>query len=89
MTTQDRMSLTERQVEFLSAFGRGMRIPAIAGEYELTVQAVETTLKRARERYAVGTTVEALVIAIAREEIGLTHDGVCYTPAATVVRSAA
>lgn len=51
----------------------------------IEVQSVKTTLQRVRERYGAASTTQCLAMAIAREEIVIDHDGVCY--AATISKA--
>lgn len=46
----------------------------------VSIETVRGTLTKARERMGANTTAQAAVIAIAREELGLTHDGLVFVP---------
>jgi hypothetical protein len=60
--------------------GRGMTYQQIADECVLDRGTVHNTITSARQRLGGVSTIQALLIAIAREELGLTHDGICFLP---------
>jgi len=72
--------LTQRQLEFLAKSARGMTQEEIAKECYVVKSTVKSTIGEARERLEVKTTLQCLCVAIAREELGLDHDGVCFIP---------
>jgi DNA-binding CsgD family transcriptional regulator len=72
--------LTKRQKEFLAKSAQGMTSGKIAGVFCVSDNTVRSTFAAAKERLGAKTTVQAVVLAIAREELGLQHDGFCYMP---------
>lgn len=73
-------SLTKRQVEFLAKSAQGMTSEQIAKSCYVTANTVRSTFTEARKRLGATTTVQCVIMAIAREELGLDHEGYCYIP---------
>lgn len=59
---------------------RGMTYEQIAKSKFVAVSTVRAAFTKARERKGASTTAQCIVLAIAHEELGLTHDGVCFVP---------
>lgn len=57
-----------------------MTYEQIAETCFVSTDTVRSTLVNARQRLGANTTAQAAVIAIAREELGLTHEGLVYVP---------
>ena len=72
--------LTKRQKEFLAMTAQGLMHEKIAEICVVSPETVRNSLARARERMKASTTAQCVVLAIAREELGLTHEGYCYVP---------
>jgi len=81
MTDQTK-SLTKRQSEFLAMSARGLTYQQIAEECFVAIGTVRGTFEKARLRIGASTNVQAVVLAISREELGLTHDGQVFVPSA-------
>lgn len=72
--------LTKRQIEFLAKSAQGMTSEQIAKSCFVSHNTVRSTFSAARARIGATTTVQCVIMAIAREELGLDHDGNCYVP---------
>ena len=70
--------LTQRQLEFLALIANGMRPVEIAELCVLSRGTVNATIDKARQRIGARNNSQAVVLAIAREELGLAHDGQCF-----------
>ena len=57
---------------------RGLRPGEIAQECVLSKDTVNSTITKARQRIGAKTVAQAVILAIAREELGLTHTGECF-----------
>lgn len=73
-------ALTLRQKEFLAMAARGNTHKKIAEECFVSPKTVTSAFTNARSRLEASTTAQVIVLAIAREELGITHDGVCFVP---------
>lgn len=73
-------ALTKRQVEFLAKSAQGMTYEEIAETSFVTKNTVRSTFTAARKRLYAKTNTQCVVIAIAREELGLSYDGICFVP---------
>jgi DNA-binding NarL/FixJ family response regulator len=76
----DQKALTKRQAEFLAKSARGMTYEEIAKTSFVTKNTVRSTFTSARKRLGAETNTQCVVMAIAREELGLSHDGICFVP---------
>lgn len=76
----DQRGLTKRQKEFLAKSAQGLTSGKIAEVFCVSDSTVRSTFAKAKERLGATTTVQAVVLAIAREELGLDHEGFCYMP---------
>lgn len=74
----DQRGLTERQKQFLAKSAQGMTSGKIAGVFSVSDSTVRSTLASAKKSLGASTTAQAVVLAIAREELGLDHEGFCY-----------
>jgi DNA-binding CsgD family transcriptional regulator len=74
------MTLTPRQREFLALYARGMRLEEIAAVCCVQIGTVKDAMLETRSRLGAKNSAEAVALAIAREELALDHDGVCYVP---------
>lgn len=74
-------SLTARQKQFLALTARGFQYAQIAHACGVSIKTIENQLSMARKRIGATTTAQCVVIAIAREELGIDHDGNCYVAA--------
>jgi DNA-binding NarL/FixJ family response regulator len=72
--------LTHRQKEFLVLSAVGMTYNQIAEKCVVEPSTVKNTFAEARKRLETSTTTQCLLLAIAREEIGITHDGIAFLP---------
>ncbi len=72
--------LTKRQKQFLALCAQGKLNQEIAYINKLSIRTVENAMALARKRLNAQTTAQAILIAIAREELGLDHDGLCFLP---------
>lgn len=73
-------SLTTRQLEFLAKSARGMTYEEIAKDSYVALTTVTAAISKARQRLEVRTTLQCFAVAIAREELGIDHDGCCFIP---------
>jgi DNA-binding NarL/FixJ family response regulator len=80
MQMAPREELTKRQKQFLAMVGKGKLNQEIASIFNLSSRTVENTISQARTRLKARTTAQCILIAIAREELGLTHEGDCFVP---------
>lgn len=72
--------LTQRQKEFFVMAARGMTYEQISQYAHVEISTVKSTFAKARTRLNTSTTMQCLVIAISREEIGIDHNGVAFLP---------
>lgn len=72
--------LTERQKDFLVRNAQGETYAQIAEKCFVSIGTVKSTFAQARSRLQAFTTAQCIVYAISREELGLTHDGLCFIP---------
>lgn len=78
------VSLTIRQLEFLSLSARGMQRPEIAACCFVAVSTVKQTLDEARDRLGARTLPQAVAIAIAFELLAVDGAGFAY-PASDLI----
>lgn len=72
--------LTARQAEFLALSARGMTYNQIAEKCCVTIDTVKATISKARNRLEAQTSLQCFSIAVAREELGIDHEGVAFIP---------
>jgi DNA-binding NarL/FixJ family response regulator len=70
--------LTKRQLEFLSLAGKGLSYKEIAKECTVSVETVRATFINTRQRIGANSNSHAIVKAVARNEIEISSDGVCF-----------
>ncbi len=73
-------SLTRRQKEFLALSAQGNTAKQIAYKFTLSIATVNATMRAAKARMGTNTISQTIILAVAREELGVTHDGYCYVP---------
>jgi DNA-binding CsgD family transcriptional regulator len=57
-----------------------MQYAQIAVECKVSHKTVENTIAKARKRLNAATTAQAVVISVAREELGIDHNGRAFVP---------
>lgn len=76
----DAKGLTQRQREVLAKSAQGFTSEQIANFLFISHNTVRSTFTSARKRLKASNTTQAVVLAIAKEELCLNHEGYCYTP---------
>lgn len=72
--------LTKRQKECLAAVAQGKQYEQIAQDKKISPHTVRNNIIAARKKLGATTTAQAVILAISREELGLSHDGICFVP---------
>jgi DNA-binding CsgD family transcriptional regulator len=72
--------LSRRELEFLALAGNGFTRNKIAQAFCVSPMTVKHTFARARARTGAASTAHCVVLAIAREQLILDHEGVVHVP---------
>lgn len=73
-------SLTKKQAEYLAESAKGKTYEEISDIFYVTVDTVTRSIAEARKRSETKTTLQCFARAVAREEIGIDHEGLVFIP---------